>query len=132
MADTVDLPRDGTAKITINGKRYTLRQPTLGEMRKIRELFDEMVEQLRSVRDHNTQVLADKAMNALDPKHKPKPLKKINDDQMIVDLLREVFLVLSDDPLPADDDLPSWIVDGRFPKDLIEHWRTNPLHYGEK
>jgi hypothetical protein len=122
MADTVDLPKDGTAKITIGKDRYVLRQPTLGEMRKLRELYDEMIETFRAIQTANIEA-------ALDPK---KKAKKANDDEMVVGWVREAFLTLSEAALPPDDELPSWIVDGRFPKDLIEHWRTNPLHYGEK
>jgi hypothetical protein len=132
VADTVDLPKDGTAKITIGKDRYVLKQPTLGEMRKLRELYDVMIEEFRAVQSANTEMAMQEAANALDPKFKKKPRKKLDDDQMVVDLVREMFLTLSEAPLPPDDELPSWIVDGRFPKDLIEHWRTNPLHYGEK
>ena len=122
MADAVDMPRDGTCKVTIGKDRFVLRQPKLGEMRKLRELYDEMIETFRTAQAENLQ-------NALDPKHKKK---KIDDDAMVLGWVREAFTMLSDTELPLDDDLPSWIVDGRFPKDLIEHWRTNPLHYGEK
>lgn len=132
MADTVDLPRDGTAKITIGSERFVLAQPTLGQMRKLRELYDELLETVRAVRDHNNDVTMQNAANALDPKHKKKPIKKVDDDALVVGWVQEAFAILSDKELPPTDELPAWMVDGRFPKDLIEHWRTNPLHYGEK
>lgn len=46
--------------------------------------------------------------------------------------LSEVFETLGDQPLPGEDDLEPWVLNGAIPRDLVQHWIEVPTRRGAR
>lgn len=143
QSDSVTLNSDGTISVVIGGKKATLRRPTFGEFREIRE-------ELHKINDHmlsTTRSLADDPERAdgvsdiewarqrgdvmLDRQRLLRETTREFEDQTIA-LMRQCVEKLGNLTLPPDDELPVWLADaGLLPK-FIEQWRTVPLSPGDR
>ena len=138
---------DGTIGLTVSGTRHTLRQITLGEHRKLRELYNEVTAEVTDYLDFDARpalVKAREAITAADTKAaRAKARKTLADVQRAQDIVvqgawarwwREAIGTLSTrklpEPSPDDpaDGLEPWMVDTPTSiRPMFEHWRSVPL-----
>ena len=138
---------DGTISITVAGTRHTLRQITLGEHRKLRELYNEVTAEVTDYHDFDARpalAKAREAITAADTKAaRAKARKALADVQRSQDIVvqgawarwwREAIGTLSTKklPEPSPDDLADglepWMVDTPASiRPMFEHWRSVPL-----
>lgn len=147
LSGLVDFRKDGTIGITVGGTRHTLRQITLGEHRKLRELYNEVTAEVTDYLDFDARpalVKARDAITAADTKAaRAKARKALADVQRAQDIVvqgawarwwREAIGTLSTrklpEPSPDDpaDGLEPWMVDTPTSiRPMFEHWRSVPL-----
>lgn len=110
--DAVELMASGQVRATINQVTHTLKRPSIGEFRLLREFLNE---------------LADAAKPA-DGDDKPAPADQTDE---LLAWQRQAFELLADRPIDTDnDDLPAWMADPSLPAILIGHWRQVPVVRG--
>lgn len=124
--DELALLPSGRARFVMGGRRYTLRRPTLGELREFRIRLATQAEDNR--RDRALRMAAAEA----DPTTAIDVGDMLDtDERQMLDLLAWVFEHLGDKRLPAErDDLPPWVTDALIPSRLVKHWQTVPLASG--
>lgn len=105
--DQITARPNGTIDLTLNGDTYTLRRPTIGELRKMEEALDDAAADERAARDEG---------------------RTFDDTQALTEWWRDVFAMLGDDTLNdvADDDLPPWLPTAALIVEVRTHWRTVP------
>jgi hypothetical protein len=111
---------DGTARFDFGdaGVR-TLRRPKL---KQYRYLIEELNKMRKELVPDNAAEDADADAAAMD-----------NVDEQFNRLLawlREVFETLGDGPLPEEDFLEPWVLNGAIPRDLVQHWIEVPTRRG--
>ena len=124
-----DLNDDGTITFDFgDGLVRTLRRPKLKQYRALLESLNSMrrdlVSDVPDVDENSTPeeiAAAEAAMKDVDV-----------DAQFdkLVGWLREVFSVIGDGPLPDEDQLDAWIVNGTVTADLVKHWTKVPTRRG--
>jgi hypothetical protein len=147
LTGLVDLKKDGTIGLTIAGQRHKLRQITLGELRRFRDLYNDAQAEVTDYDELDARpALVDlqnkvKAAKTRDTRAKHrKTLNDLNDkrDRFVqaqwAGWWREVIATLSDKKLPDPDTddpadgLEPWMVDSpRAIPTLFGHWRAVPL-----
>lgn len=136
---------DGTVGITVDGRRHTLRVPTLGDLEDLRSLFRDLSEELEDYRDLefrpgviDLKAKVKESTEATERKAIRKELRTLEEDQdrraqdAWATWWRECFDRLSRDPLPEFDErpaeaLPLWMIespDGIGP--MFRAWRSTP------
>lgn len=101
-ADRVDAKPNGIVEFVLSGETYTLRRPTVGQLRSFEESLTE-------VADRTKEADPDKQTAAL------------------FDWWRSVFLAVGSKPLTLDDDdLPPWMPTAALIVELRQHWRSVP------
>jgi hypothetical protein len=112
--DSIDLLPSGKIRAGVAGVTHTLRAPTLGEFRHLRELGTEL--------DSERQARVEQSGAGY-----------FEDFASVVAWLRAVFDELSDQALPdADDDLPTWFTSAELIGEMTQHWRTRPSGRGSR
>lgn len=105
--DKVELLKSGRILLVIDGRRYTMRRPRLGELREYREALDGL---------------------------KDLPLeeqKGQRGNDHIIDLVALALERFGDKRLPDDrDDLAPWLGNPALPARFINHWQSVPLDPG--
>lgn len=137
---------DGTIGLTVDGTRFTLRQITLGEMRRLRDLYNEIQGEVTDHLEFDARPALQKAREALkdsDTKAaRAKARKALNDQQKAQDSFvqaawarwwREAINTLSPKKLPDPSDDPAeglepWMVDSPASiAPMFRQWRAVPL-----
>ena len=121
---TVTFHFDGVGPERENVDR-TLRRPKLKQYRRLVESLGKMRSALPDIPDEATAEEAAVLMSSA----------KIDVNEQfdkLLEWLREVFDTLGDGPLPDEDDLPTWVLNGAIPKDLIGHWISVPTGRGAR
>lgn len=122
----------GRIRFRIDGTRYTLRPVLLADYRRILDTLNEVNDEiLRRQQEFKAQPEESdlEAVLAYRKRHRESD-RELSD--LAVEQMREVFVLLSDKPLPEDSDTwPSWITGSRtLMAEMMEHWRTVPLDHG--
>lgn len=138
VPDGLDLRKDGTVWLHIDGELWKLRRPKLGEFRAMREsLHDRDDEALRltTVGVAGFESLPpdasdeDKAARVLAIKVRQRQLdtavRSLN-----VAWMAETLTTLADHPVPGSDDWPSGMDEADAIAQLVQHWRSVPLRSG--
>lgn len=142
VPEGLELRKDGTILAVVDGERYRLRRPKIGEYRKLLERRDEMSDNLlRTDRDETSAAAAlaglmEEARNSdVDVEVLIAARNKLREASAAArDLtptwVGEVFDLLGDRPLPSEDERPSWFVAPQLVGTLLGHWRAAPLVRG--
>lgn len=145
MADEegMELLPDGTIRwgwAVAAGKRarFTMRRPTLGEFRKLREqlhtLQDETSDAQIKTADASRVILEATTERKYDDLPEARTVVRDQTERIEeanMGWLRESFDLLADKPLPASDDLPAWFSGaGALITEMVNHWRVRPLASG--
>lgn len=136
--------KDGTATLHLEGRRYALRRPRLGEFKVLREAYHEVQDRSDQLREEAGAASAalrvaieadptgeDDATRAATV-HAKATSRRVTMaiEHLAVDWLRQTHELLGDHKLPPDDELPPWMEEGANISDLFTHWRTRPLPRG--
>lgn len=122
----------GRIRFDISGVRYTLRPVLLADYRKILDTLNEIQDDnLRREAGFKDQPDEDDLEAVLAYRKRRRESDRELSD-LAVEQMREVFVLLSDKPLPEDSDTwPSWLTGSRtLLSEMMEHWRTVPLDRG--
>lgn len=112
--DGFELRSDGTAVFQFDDNLVIdLRRPTLGEYR----LLSEALEQMRQ--DTIATSSEDNASSVL-----------VALSDLLLTWEAKVFETLGNAPLPSEDQLPAWMLNGAITAQLIEHWQKVPSRRG--
>lgn len=140
VPDGLELRKDGTARLTIDGKGWRLRRPKLGEFRTLRTLAQE--------RDDERRDQAQTLMDGLtpDPGKDAKPeqrrtyltavtamgrqLEELTDSLNEAWLTKAFAMLADSDGIPDPDDWPAGLQSSDTIGQLMEHWRSVPLRSG--
>lgn len=137
VPDGLELRKDGTARLTIDGKGWVLRRPKLGEFRKLRTLAQE--------RDDARQDAVAGFVDLPDPgkdapaEERTTYLRALRDrgralEDLTTDLniawMVAAFAMLADDDVPPSDDWPAGLQQSEAMAALLDHWRQVPLRSG--
>lgn len=145
----VRLNPDGSIGITVGGVRHTLTAVTLGQLRELRELFNQASAEVQDYYDldHAPRIreLRDAVKAGTTHEERSKLRADIATERSAADLFthaqwsawwRRCFDLLSAKPLPAPDPddpavgLEPWMVDGKAAAAIgrmFSHWQTVPL-----
>lgn len=148
----VDLRKDGTIRFPAGQREVTLRRPTMGEWRTLREAQweanDEITAMLREIQDAALLVqVAQEAVNDAETVEAQLPLlpalREAQDDHRIIDRkhaptiealriswVKHVVAVLGETPLD-DDEIAPWMSGGAFMTAVAQHLQTVPLALGD-
>lgn len=137
---------DGTTGLTIDGRRYTLGVPTLGDLEDLRSLYRDVAAEQEDYIDlvhrPGLQDLGARVKGSTDPEERQalrKELRVLEDDRNWksqdgwATWWRSCFDRLCRDPLPAYEQrpaegLPPWMVESAAPiSTLFAHWRADPF-----
>ena len=100
--DRVDAKPNGTVEFVLAGDTYTLRRPTVGQLRTFEE------------------ALNDVAANTKDQ-------SEADQSAALFGWWRQVFLAIGSAPLDLDDDdLPPWMPTAALIVEVRHHWRSVP------
>lgn len=122
MSEGIDYRDDGTTIVEFDGGVIrTLRRPKLKQYRTLVESLTRMRRELLPDVDLNNVEEATKAAQNLDPNEQF--------DRLLA-WLSTVFEALGDGPLPSEDELDSWIVNGEVTRRLVEQWTKVPTRRG--
>lgn len=137
VPDGLELVKNGTARLVIDGELWKLRRPKLGEYRRLRELIEERddarisllaeIETPEKLPDDATPaqkaertIAIRRAARAIDAK-----VEELN-RQWVASALR----VLADHAPPDPDDWPAGMDSVETIVALNNHWRSAPLRSG--
>lgn len=111
--DTIDYLDSGRVRAVIDGKRYTLRLPKLGEYKQFRQRLADMQEDEAKRQDEGLPA---------------------TDSVVGLELfMAAAFDQLGDSPLPEDsDEWPAWLPTFQTVGRMLSHWRAVPLAHGKK
>lgn len=143
--DDVELSQTGLVRLRIDGTRYRLRRPFMGELKKLRLALEEVTEEIGDAQITLHQVRAEVLASEPDDDEDPAAVAKwqrekrsltrqaVNDltelaDKLRLEWWRGVFDEVSLDGIP--DELPVWILDPDLPDQVVKHWRSVPLGHG--
>lgn len=136
-ADKLEMVKDGTVRAFVDGKRYVMRRPKIGEYRKLRELAQGMDDAMLEVAKRQIEINAEReAATAANDEEKLTELRgllrglAVKAEDLRLGWLGEAQTLLGDKPLPPADELPAFFLDPKLPADLLEHWRDRPLAPG--
>jgi len=124
--DSFELLPDGKVRLTIVGRQFTLRRPTFGQSRKLRESVVEWsAEERRDLQDQ-----ADKAKREVPVDEEEAAERAFARQERILRWwLEEVIPTLSSESVEGVGigELPEWLLnrDG-VTNPLLEHWRSVP------
>lgn len=111
MADGFDLRSDGTVVFQFEDNvTVELRRPTLGEYRLLAEALERMRQDINANEDATTL------------------LARLSDG--LLDWEQQVFATLGTAPLPSEDQLPAWMINGTITGQLVDHWQKVPSRRG--
>ena len=111
--DTIEYLDSGRIRAVLDGKRYTLRLPKLGEYKKLRQRLADMQEDEARRQDEGTPT-TDSVVG-------------------LEEFMDAAFDQLGDSPLPPDhDDWPAWLPTFNTVGRMLSHWRAVPLAPGRK
>lgn len=111
VSDGFELRSDGTIAFQFEDNVVVdLRRPTLGEYRLLAESLERMRQDINSIEDAATL------------------LSRLSDG--LLDWEKQVFETLGSAPLPPEDQLPSWMLNGTLTGQLVEHWQKVPSRRG--
>lgn len=122
VGDELDLKPNGTARIGMGGTFVSLRRPTFGQFRKLKELWAGVAGQEKTITD---------AANGVPVPERPASWRM--DYEMALATvfigwsLEALRLLGTSTDLPAEDDLPPWMATSAFGLALFDHWVTVPL-----
>lgn len=124
---------NGTISLTISGKTYTLRRPTVAQLAE----FDELQAQLR--RDALDQIKEwSEALEDADEEQAEAIRAKLAERHFGLRTinepwLRKAFETLGSDSLPDNlEDGPSELVAGELLPEIIRFWQTVPLAHSRR
>lgn len=136
----VDYRASGIIDVWIEGERYRLRRPLVGQVRQLREAIDELSDESMRLLAKMTEAKPPKpdedasaaekrdftlAVNALTRDH------TATIESMNADWTRSAFDLLSDKALPDSVDAwPPWLLSGEFISGCMKHWQSGPLALG--
>lgn len=125
-AEVLELKDDATVVLTFDGGSYRLRRPRLGEWNKLRELLYELQDEpLRLAAAMPSPTGDEEEDRRISVERNRDALARLED--MRLGWIREAAGMLSDQPLPANDDLPAWLADSDVVGELVTHWRKSPI-----
>jgi len=138
VPDHWELRADRTAVLWLDGKPFRLRAPKMGEFRTIREdtlaAHDNIAKAINEAQRRQTEIVAETKAGTLTMEEAKAEVRRLSDD--INDLteqthwgsLRDVIALLCTTPLPAEPDLPPWLVTQAPSEiaDLVKHWQSVP------
>lgn len=143
-AEGLELRKDGTVVAHIDGSRHVLRRPKIGELKKLRERYEGLSDEQLTL-DEAVEVAAE-ALSAITERvsaGEKVPKAKViaararlrearhKAEEITPRWLDDVFALLSDAPLPSEDDRPAWFYEPKLYATFVAHWRTVPLVRGE-
>lgn len=141
VPEGLELHDNGTITAVLDGERFQLRRPRVGEFRKLREVLHESQDHLHELADEvkaagQSLASAQTADNDAESLRLLSEVRRLNrrydiaNEDANMGWMHEAFAMLADKPIGANDDLPLWMADGSTITTLIEHWRTVPLARG--
>jgi len=152
--DELQLAKNGWVRFRVNGERYRLRRPFLGELRDLRLALEDVQDQIGEAAE-DVQLIATEMMEksqALEKDESATPAAVVKGRRkmqrestakgreltLLAETLRigwweRVFATLDVDKANHTDpvDLPAWIVDTNLPGQVLQHWRDVPLARGK-
>lgn len=146
VPDGWEFHRNGTATAHVDHVRYRLRRPKAGEYRRLRESLEEVTDAIsdRAVelqaraaeigkRAEEGQKAAEESGGVYLPSSEDRALERklvreFRDEREAAygDWMGEVFGLLCDQAVPAQDDLPVWWTAEATATALFRHWQTVP------
>jgi hypothetical protein len=154
--DELLLVRGGYIRYRVEGRRYTLRRPKLGQLRELEAQIDHAQEELKSLAermreadetDSATAEAIDEEIKAgvtparkreLDRQSTQLSLNLQDRMQEVIrmgrdlreDWWRQVFTMLSPEGQDPPDDMPAWVGNAATQGYVIAHWQSDPLARG--
>lgn len=145
VPDGWELRPGGTAMLSLNGRRFTLKAPSFGELRAISETVEAATDALllrAHELDARTAELAEmRKTGAVDPGAASLEDRKLGREWQRTkedawwDVLGDIFALLGSANLPPrDDDQPGWfpITAEQQVGTLLTHWRSGPKARGSR
>ena len=135
---------DGTAVVSLYVGEVVLRRPRLTEFVKLRESLEAMQDKampvalrLQEAADWARSLGAearstDETQARLIAMREDTAIARDMGEEIRVSWLLEVIQTLAHEVIVEKGDLPPDILDGTWPTDLIEHWKTRPTHPGAR
>lgn len=124
VPDNVFFLDSGRVRFVMLGRTWTLRRPTLGEVKALRRRLSETAE--NNTADFVSRAEADNPYTAVELFDR--------DQEQMIGWLSAAFTTLGDKRLPTKakevDDLPPWFTSPQIPAKMIAHWQTVPLASG--
>ncbi len=138
VGDEMVLKDNGTVRLMLGGKGYTLRRCTLGSYRKLKELWTGVIQAQEAERERKKAEAADeyaKAHKGTKPPEDWEPVYGAEANAEYDMFLREsvagwaveCFRLLCDGDPPGLDDMPAWTGNIFFAQKLFAHWLNVPL-----
>lgn len=127
--DQIDFTPAGTLHVVQRGEQYLIGRPTIGEHRKLTELWADLK---RRQAAYNDEVARRDALSQ-EEKEALEPLVEFDQRVELVGWYRLMFdlLEVSHKPLPEDnDDLPSWFQGVEVAVDVQGKWLAGPYPAG--
>lgn len=127
----LELRDDGTVVIRAGAEEWVLRRPTLGEYRRLFEMYRDAGKAIRAAVEA-VPLLEDGSVND------DERIRIANDMQLgseaqapiYAAVLAQYIAALSDQDPPDPSDLPAFTVSSVFLDRIIPHWRAVPLDLG--
>lgn len=147
VGDQVTFLRGGGIRLDLEGRQLRLRRPSFGQLRELRLALEDLEWELEDLTEDNrvasAKWKADAEAIAADAPDRRARLAAIRaesreaaraydaaTDAAYLGWWRQAIEALSDDGTPADDDMPSWVVNHRLVTQVLNHWRAVPLGRG--
>lgn len=155
----IDLRNNGTVGLSIDGRRFELKRPKVGEFARLRESYLRMLDELGEMAEDDVARIRviEERLEVLKPRRERTEGEPLTDDEEAefrklraesrtilrdqqerashdrLQWFREAFdaLVLRGGSLPQnDDDLEPWLAAADFQSKLVVHWMSVPLARG--
>jgi hypothetical protein len=141
----MDLRPNGTVHLWIEGQKFRLRRPRAGEFRKLREMFQEVADEITDLSETAGEFerrLVERLEEArrTDPAARPTAEERQQDRTMSREMTERTETLMfgwwqgvlaelrvnTGHPIPDPDDMPPWL--GAIPSAnmIIGHWRAVP------
>lgn len=132
---------DGTAVVHLISRDVTLRRPTLRQYRELRETLEAAQEKAQPQADAlsvaaialNNTPTDDRTSEATlafaaQVRYDTITVRNLGEEIRVMWLM-DVMRTLSD-AVVSEDELPPEVLDGPWPSELIDHWRSRPTRPG--
>jgi hypothetical protein len=114
--DSFDRRADGTVRFQFNGTgTISLGRPTLKQYRNLVESLSDLRSRASGTTAEDGSVREGEEITLLD---------------LLLEWYAVVFTELGDGPLPDEENLPAWLLNGQIAADLVEHWQKVPSRRG--